>query len=134
MGMVADKSDITPSGRASIGVKSISLAEGDYVVSAMQVSKEDNFLLFTESGTAKMMKFEEVPELVRNRKGFKVVKGDARILYVDLFNNNINYVTELSDKSLVMVQNKTIALGKRADEGKKLKHSNIVKIYRYVVE
>ena len=134
MGMVADKSDIVPSGRASIGVKSINLSEGDYVVSAMQVDSEDNFILFTEHGTAKMMKFEEVPEMLRNRKGFKVVKGDARILYVDTFNQNINYVAELTDKSLVAIENKTIVAGKRADDGKKLKHNNISRIFRYVVD
>ncbi len=134
MGMVTDKSDISPSGRASIGVKSISLNDGDYVVSAMQVKSDDNFMLFTESDTAKMMKFEEVPELIRNRKGFKVVKGDSRILYVDLFNKNINYVAELKDKTIVEIDKKSISMGKRADEGKKLKHTNIAKIYRYVVE
>lgn len=132
MGMVTDKSDITPSGRASIGVKSINLSEKDYVVSAMQVNTDDNFLLFTENGTAKAMKFEEVPELVRNRKGFKVVKGDSRILFVDVFKKNVNYVCELTDKSLVVVENKSISLGKRADDGKKLKHTNITKVYRYV--
>ena len=134
MGMVTDKSDIAPSGRASIGVKSINLNDGDYVVSAMQVNANDNFILFTKAGTAKMMKYDEVPELVRNRKGFKVVKGDNNILYVDRFNKNINYVAELKDKSIVSIENKTITLGKRADEGKKLKHTNVVKIYRYVID
>jgi len=134
MGMITDKSDITPSGRASIGVKSISLNEGDYVVSALQVVSEDNFLLFTKSGTAKMMKYSEVPELVRNRKGFKVVKGDNQILFVDTFNTRVNYVTELKDKSLVSVDNKSITAGKRADEGKKLKHTDIINVYRYVAD
>ena len=69
-----------------------------------------------------MMKYMEVPELVRNRKGFKVVKGDNALLFVDVFNNKTNYVAELADKLLVSIDNKSIALGKRADEGKKLKH------------
>ena len=81
-----------------------------------------------------MMKYSEVPELVRNRKGFKVVKGDNQILFVDTFNSKTNYVAELKDKSLVSIDNKSITLGKRADEGKKLKNTNITKIYRYVTD
>ena len=102
----------------------------------MNETKEDvkNVQYDEVNEEVKNEQYDEVPELVRNRKGFKVVKGDNNIIFVDVFNKNVNYVLELKDKSLAWVENKSIALGKRADDGKKLKHTNIVKIYRYVAD
>ncbi len=132
--MVCDKADIAVSGRVSVGVKSIALQETDNVVSAMQVGKSDIFVVVTNDAGATLMKYTDIPESARNRKGTKIIKS-GNILLADLFNTNTNYVFEDVDKSLKFVANKNIQLPAKETKTKKTtKMLSIVNAYKYVVD
>ena len=132
--MVCDKADIAVSGRVSVGVKSIALQETDNVVSAMQVGKSDLFVVITNDAGATLMKYTDIPESARNRKGTKIIKS-GNILLADLFNTNTNYVYENADKSLNFVANKNIQLPVKETKTKKVtKVLSLVNAYKYVVD
>ena len=132
--MVCEKGDIAVSGRVSVGVKSIALNDDDFVVGAMQVNKSDLFVLITNEGGATLLKYTDVPESARNRKGTKIISS-GKVLLVDKYSPNTSYVYENADKSLKFVANKTIQLPVKDTKSKKAhKVLDIVNAYKYVVD
>lgn len=70
MGIKFDSNEITPTSRATAGVKGINLADGDYVVAALPVrDSKDKLALFSTSGLAKRVKLDELPLQKRGGKG-----------------------------------------------------------------
>ena len=66
---------INPIGRLAMGVKGITVAEGDEVVAAMSVHKEtDNVAVFTEGGLGKKCALKDFPVQGRGGKGTVVYK------------------------------------------------------------
>lgn len=132
LGVVVDTADIAPTGRATAGVKGIALDAGDYLVGANQVNKSDAFVMFGDNGSAKIVKYSEVPESNRNRKGVKCSK--TNLLLVDTLKNNVNYVVSDGEK-LEFVNKSHIALDKRTGVGKKVtKIASPSIVYKYVVD
>ena len=66
---------INPIGRLAMGVKGITVAEGDEVVAAMSVHKEtDNVAVFAEGGLGKKCALKDFPVQGRGGKGTVVYK------------------------------------------------------------
>ena len=100
----------------------------------MQVGKSDLFVVVTNDTGATLMKYTDIPESARNRKGAKIIKS-GNILLADLFNTNTNYVYENADKSLNFVANKNIQLPVKETKTKKTtKMLSLVNVYKYVVD
>lgn len=134
LAMTTDKSDIAVSGRVSIGVKSINLQDGDYVVNAMQVNKSDSFVVIDSDNGAKLLKYDAIPESARNRKGTRIITNGV-ILLADVYNPNVSYVYVNADGSLKFVANKTITLPEKTTKTKKTtKMLGLTNAYKYVVD
>ena len=65
---------INPIGRATAGVKSIKLDDGDEVIAGLPVVKEDTIAVFTENGMGKKVSIEELPVQGRSGKGVGIYK------------------------------------------------------------
>lgn len=71
-------SEVSPSGRATIGVKGITLGEDDAVVSALPIrSTDDQLAVFTENGLGKRIKLSEFVSQSRGGKGVICYKPNA---------------------------------------------------------
>lgn len=71
-------SEVSPSGRATIGVKGITLGEDDAVVSALPIrSTDDQLAIFTENGLGKRIKLSEFVSQSRGGKGVICYKPNA---------------------------------------------------------
>ena len=71
-------SEVSPSGRATIGVKGITLGEDDAVVSALPIrSTDDQLAVFTENGLGKRVKLSEFVSQSRGGKGVICYKPNA---------------------------------------------------------
>ena len=65
---------INPIGRATAGVKSIKLDDGDEVIAGLPVVKGDTIAVFTENGMGKKVSVEELPVQGRSGKGVGIYK------------------------------------------------------------
>ncbi len=65
---------INPIGRATAGVKSIKLDDGDEVIAGLPVIKGDTIAVFTENGMGKKVSVEELPVQGRSGKGVGIYK------------------------------------------------------------
>lgn len=65
---------INPIGRATAGVKSIKLDDGDEVIAGLPVVKGDTIAVFTENGMGKKVSIEELPVQGRSGKGVGIYK------------------------------------------------------------
>ena len=130
--MITEKNDIAVSGRVSIGVKGIALQDDDDVVGAMQVTKSDSFMVVNSDTGAYLVKYAEIPESARNRRGTKITKS-GKILIADLYSQNANYVYVLSDGSLKFVPNKNIQLPVKETK-KNAKVLALKDAYHYMVD
>ena len=65
---------INPIGRATAGVKSIKLDDGDEVIAGLPVIKGDTIAVFTENGMGKKVSIEELPIQGRSGKGVGIYK------------------------------------------------------------
>lgn len=61
--------DIRPIGRATMGVKTIKLAENDYVIAAVPLADRGYIAIFTEDGLGKVCYKDEFPLQLTNGKG-----------------------------------------------------------------
>ena len=131
LGVVVETKDIAPTGRATAGVKGMALDDNDYIVGAGQVDSSDAFVMFGDNGAAKIVKYSEVPESNRNRKGVKCAK--TNLLFVDTLKNNVNYVIT-DGENLEYINKSHIALDKRTGAGKKVSKLAVpTNVYRFVV-
>ena len=77
--------DVTAMGRSAKGVKGISLEKGDSVVMACPIDAQDDLVLFTDQGYAKITKVSNFDTQRRSGKGVKAVtllKNGATGTYV----------------------------------------------------
>lgn len=71
-------SDVTPVGRAALGVKGIKLNEGDSVIAAMPIHKEsDDVLIMTTNGLGKRVNLSEYTVQGRNGKGNTTAQSEV---------------------------------------------------------
>ena len=70
-----NSTQISPTGRTTVGVKGINLNEGDFVVSALcRRDESDRLGVFSTVGLGKKIKAEEIPVQTRGGKGLSVYK------------------------------------------------------------
>lgn len=106
MGIKFDSNEITPTSRATAGVKGINLADGDYVVAALPVrDSKDKLAMFSTSGLAKRVKLDELPLQKRGGKGlicYKVNNTTGLTAAACLVSETDN-VLVLGDKSSICI-------------------------------
>ena len=70
-----DSSEISPSGRAAMGVKGINLTEDDELIAALPIRHNtDNIAIFTNQGYGKRVSLNEIPLQKRAGKGVIIYK------------------------------------------------------------
>ena len=70
LGIKFNSTDVSPSGRATMGVKGINLGKGDSVISALPIrNPEDQLAIFSENGLGKRIKLDEFVCQARGGKG-----------------------------------------------------------------
>ena len=70
-----DSSEISPSGRAAMGVKGINLSEDDELIAALPIRHNtDNIAIFTNQGYGKRVSLNEIPIQKRAGKGVIIYK------------------------------------------------------------
>ena len=75
VGIRFNSSQISPTGRTTVGVKGINLNEGDFVVSALcRRDTNDKLGIFSTIGTGKRINVEELPVQTRGGKGLSVYR------------------------------------------------------------
>ena len=78
MGIKFKTSEVSPSGRATMGVKGITLGEGDKVVTALPIRNDsDQLAIFSENGLGKRIKIDEFVTQSRGGKGIICYKPTA---------------------------------------------------------
>lgn len=92
-----NSNEIAATSRATIGIKGISLNEGDYVVAALPIrDNKDELALFSENGLGKRLKLTELPLQKRGGKGSYAYKPTA-------ISGNINAATLVMDDDTILI-------------------------------
>ena len=73
MGIRFSSADVSSMGRSAKGVKSIQLEKGDHVIMASPVNEQDDIVLFTDQGYAKLTKVNNFETQRRGGKGVKAI-------------------------------------------------------------
>lgn len=106
MGIKFNSNEITPTSRATAGVKGINLAEGDYVVAALPIRDiKDQLAIFSKSGLAKRVKLDELPVQKRGGKGLICYKTNdtTGLVAASCLVNNTDNVLVLGEKSSICI-------------------------------
>ena len=75
MGIRFNGTEVNPTGRATIGVKAISLKEGDYVVKGYEIQEDNGYmLLIGDRGYTSRVPIEEYVKQGRGGIGFKTFR------------------------------------------------------------
>ena len=102
-----DSKEVSATSRATSGVKGITLAEGDHVVSAVPVRNlNDKLAIFIESGTAKKIDLSELPLQKRAGKGlmcYKPADTTGKVAAATLVEDS-DSILILGDKSSICIE------------------------------
>ena len=102
-----DSKEVSATSRATSGVKGITLAEGDHVVSAVPVRNlNDKLAIFIESGTAKKIDLSELPLQKRAGKGlmcYKPTDTTGKVAAATLVEDS-DSILILGDKSSICIE------------------------------
>lgn len=126
MGLNAEKSDIPEQGRISGGVKGVMLAEGDFVVSANQVTAGQNVVLVSNKAHAKQLNSSEISIIARYRKGVSVfdLKGDSssgsKIICAGTFGDEDDVILQTEDEEYACISLSSIKEDTRIGKGRAL--------------
>lgn len=119
-GIKFNSSEVSPTGRSTVGVKGINLGEEDEVVTMLPIrNSEDNLAIFTNSGFGKKLELKELVSQRRGGKGLQVIKfGDdhTTIAAAQLIGNEDN-VLILGQKSSICVSASEIPVLSRQSTG-----------------
>lgn len=103
-------SGITPTGRASVGVKGMNVSEDDEVVAGLPIRQStDDLAIFTSIGTGKRVKIADLPIQNRSGKGLKIhalSEGNGTVAAAQLVN----------DEDMVLVIGNKTSLCIKCDE------------------
>ena len=117
MGVSVPLDDISLSGRVSIGVKGMQLADMDLIAGVSLVGENVTIAIISDSGFAKNMPVSELPKLPRNRKGVKIMIGKSifKILYIGLYD-----CVCVSGDDLIYVKRASLQTGNKNSSGKSI--------------
>ena len=118
MGIHIKTTDIPMSSRATIGVKGITLNDGDKVVSAIPVrDKTDNIAIFSKIGLGKRISLSDIPTQGRGGKGLICYKEP--VAAASLVSDEDNILV-LGDKKSICIEAKEIPNLGRSSSGNQI--------------
>lgn len=116
MGIKIKSTDISASGRTTMGIKGITLKSDDKVVACLPVRNESDFLMIlAKNNCAKKFKSDELPIQGRGGKGLICYK-DCPVVTGILISDEDTLLLS-ADKNSICLSAKDIAIGSRAASG-----------------
>lgn len=122
MGLYAKLDEMSVTGKSGLGVKGISLNDGDYCILASLISDE-NLLVVTNKGYGKKIELSNFELLSKNRKGVKVYSlgknestGDNLVFASIIKNDKDLFVTDKKNKNYV-IDTQNILISNRTNKG-----------------
>lgn len=118
-----NSTEIGATGRTSIGIKGIELAEGDSVIAALPLrDSKDNLAIFSTSGLGKQIDLKELPIQKRAGKGMLCYKPNETtgLVAAATLMNNEDTLLILGEKSSICVSGADIPILSRASIGNQI--------------
>ena len=118
-----NSTEIGATGRTSIGIKGIELAEGDSVIAALPLrDAKDNLAIFSTSGLGKQIDLKELPMQKRAGKGMLCYKPNETtgLVAAATLMNNEDTLLILGEKSSICVSGADIPILSRASIGNQI--------------
>ena len=121
--------DISISSRTAMGVKAITLNEGDNVVDAFYRSNESHVMIFMKNGTAKKVPIGDF--VCQNRAGKGLICHKAGDVIAACPVNNDNMILIVGETTSICISASEITEGSRATQGViAIKGNNVLKVVR----
>ncbi|HLG13173.1 MAG TPA: DNA gyrase subunit A [Blastocatellia bacterium] len=123
MAICFDEGDVRPMGRPAYGVRGITLAKGDYVISVAAVPDDIEMLSISENGYGKRTKLEEYRFQSRGGKGvinMKTSERNGKVVAVLPVNDDSQVLIITGQGKLIRVEAKGIRESGRSTQGVKL--------------
>jgi DNA gyrase subunit A len=132
MGIKFKTSEVSASGRATMGVKGIALGEGDKVVTALPIrSNEDQLAIFSENGLGKRIKIDEFVTQSRGGKGiicYKPTSSTGNVVAGTLVADSDNLLVSGSTKSICIGANDISTVGRASIGVQIIKEGHITSV------
>ena len=132
MGIKFKTSEVSASGRATMGVKGIALGEGDKVVTALPIrSNEDQLAIFSENGLGKRIKIDEFVTQSRGGKGiicYKPTTSTGNVVAGTLVADSDNLLVSGSTKSICIGANDISTVGRASIGVQIIKEGHITSV------
>lgn len=132
MGIKFKTSEVSPSGRATMGVKGITLGEGDKVVTALPIrSDSDQLAIFSENGLGKRIKIDEFVTQSRGGKGiicYKPTASTGNVVAGALVADSDNLLVSGTTKSICIGANDISTVGRASIGVQIIKEGHITSV------
>ena len=132
MGIKFKTSEVSPSGRATMGVKGITLGEGDKVVTALPIrSDSDQLAIFSENGLGKRIKIDEFVTQSRGGKGiicYKPTTSTGNVVTGALVADSDNLLVSGTTKSICIGANDISTVGRASIGVQIIKEGHITSV------
>lgn len=104
-----NSSEITPGSRNTIGLKGITLSDGDEVISCLPIrDKKDDLAVFGADGRGRRFKLDSLPIQARGGKGSKLAKDSGPRIAAAVLVNDDDNVLIVGNKNSVCISAKDI--------------------------
>lgn len=129
MAIKFSSTEVSPTGRLTMGVKGITLNEGDKVIAALPVhDQEDELAIFTNDGYGKRISKNEISIQKRGGKGVICYKGNSYVAAAQLLNDK-DQVLIVGNKNSVFLNATEIPTQGRTTTGNTMiKDNNILTV------
>lgn len=123
-------SEVAPTSRVTVGVKSISLTENDFVTNINLLTPETDYLgVFYSDGLGKKINLKELPPQKRGGKGVAITKDKEVVGTIPLAKND-NVLICSSLKGICISESEIPEFGRAAAGNTLLKNGNVISIAR----
>ena len=130
MGIRFDSKEISPTSRATSGVKGINMADGDSIVAAIPVrNTNDKLAVFVQRGMAKKFSLDELPIQKRAGKGlmcYKPTDSTGKVAAATLIEDADN-VLVIGDSTSICISAEDIPVLGRSSVGNQVIKNNTIK-------
>jgi DNA gyrase subunit A len=130
MGIRFDSKEISPTSRATSGVKGINMADGDSIVAAIPVrNTNDKLAVFVQHGMAKKFNLDELPIQKRAGKGlmcYKPTDSTGKVAAATLIEDADN-VLVIGDSTSICISAEDIPVLGRSSVGNQVIKNNTIK-------
>lgn len=129
MGLRFDGKTVSASSRTAVGVKAITLNDGDNVIDAVYLSDEKDIMIFTKNGMAKRVPLKEFALQNRAGKGLICHKPGEVVAACPV--NDEHMMLIVGDTTSICIAANEVSEGSRANQGVMvIKNSDIIGIAR----